>query len=137
MAGLDLSEKPWYFAAGLGAGLGIVILVVLQIYVLKPMKDEQVKLRSSIQALEALKLILGVGGALVFGVTARMQGANLASPAFLSKPVLARNASEILGTVCFVIALSKIELATLSSVIMSSPLLVTLGAAVILGEHVG
>lgn len=82
-------------------------------------------------------LFFGVGGALVFGIAARMQGANLASPAFLSKPVLARNASEILGTVCFVIALSKIELATLSSVIMSSPLLVTLGAAVILGEHVG
>ena len=47
----------------------------------------------------------GIGGALLFGIAARAEGARLLSPMLWSGLVMARNASEIIGTVCFVIAL--------------------------------
>ncbi|MGP1355144.1 DMT family transporter [Roseicyclus sp.] len=82
-------------------------------------------------------MVFGIGGAIVFGIAARAQGARLLSPMLWSGPVMARNACEILGTVCFVIALSQIELSLLSAVIQANPLLVTLGAALFFGEKVG
>jgi drug/metabolite transporter (DMT)-like permease len=53
------------------------------------------------------------------------------------RPVMLRNAAEVLATVSFVFALSLIPLSTLSAVIQANPLLVTLGAALFLGEKVG
>jgi multidrug transporter EmrE-like cation transporter len=82
-------------------------------------------------------MVFGIGGALVFGIAARAQGARLLSPMLWSGPVMARNASEIVGTVCFTLALSQIELSLLSAVIQANPLLVTLGAALFFGEKVG
>lgn len=82
-------------------------------------------------------MIFGTGGALVFGVAARVQGARLLDPALWSGAVLARNGSEILGSVCFVIALAQIDLSLLSAIIQVNPLLVTLGAALVFGETVG
>ena len=49
---LDLNEKPWYVAAGIGATLGIIILVVMHIYLFKPLKQEQATLRVQIEELE-------------------------------------------------------------------------------------
>ncbi|MCM2455103.1 DMT family transporter [Rhizobium sp. CG4] len=51
--------------------------------------------------------------------------------------VLVRTASEISATVLFLTALGQVEFASISSIMQSLPLVVTLGAALFLGEPVG
>ena len=82
-------------------------------------------------------VLLGGGGAALFGIWARVQGHRWVSPVLLMRPVMLRNGAEVLATVTFVFALSLIPLSVLSSVIQANPLLVTLGAALFLGEQVG
>ncbi|MCT4684756.1 MAG: DMT family transporter [Roseicyclus sp.] len=81
--------------------------------------------------------LFGIGGAVLFGIWARAQGHRWLSPVLLLRPVMLRNAAEVLATGAFLVALSLIPLSTLSAVIQANPLLVTLGAAVFLGEKVG
>jgi drug/metabolite transporter (DMT)-like permease len=81
--------------------------------------------------------LFGLGGAGLFGIWAGMQGHRWVSPVLLMRPVMLRNGAEVLATVSFVFALSLIPLSTLSAVIQANPLLVTLGAALFLGEQVG
>ncbi|MHA7889231.1 DMT family transporter [Roseicyclus sp.] len=81
--------------------------------------------------------LFGIGGAVLFGIWARLQGHRWLSPVLLMRPVMLRNAAEVLATGAFLVALSLIPLSTLSAVIQANPLLVTLGAAVFLGEKVG
>lgn len=82
-------------------------------------------------------LILGVGGALCFGVAARAQGQALLYGAALSPAVLWRNVGEVVGTLGFVTALALIPLSTASAILQATPLVVTMGAAVFLKERVG
>ncbi|MBF9058806.1 EamA family transporter [Rhodobacterales bacterium HKCCSP123] len=81
--------------------------------------------------------LFGTGGAVLFGIWARLQGHRWVSPVLLMRPVMLRNGAEILATGAFTTALSLIPLSTLSAVIQANPLLVTLGAALFLGERVG
>ena len=81
--------------------------------------------------------MLGLGGGIAFAVLTRVQGHAIFARDFYAKGVLLRNASEILGTVCFVTALSKIELSIASAIIQATPLAVTMGAALFLRETVG
>lgn len=81
--------------------------------------------------------VLGAGGALVFAVVARAQGHSLWSRGFLSVPVLIRNLGELIGTMGFVTAIALIPISTASAVLQATPLAVTLGAALFLGETVG
>jgi len=82
-------------------------------------------------------LILGLGGGATFGIAARVQGQALFSRAALSAPVLLRNFGELLGTLGFVTAIALIPISTASAVLQATPLVVTLGAALFLGERVG
>jgi drug/metabolite transporter (DMT)-like permease len=84
-----------------------------------------------------IMLLFGIGGAVLFGIWARLQGHRWLSPALLMRPVMVRNAAEMLATLTFIAALGLIPLSTLSAVIQANPLLVTLGAALFLGEEVG
>ncbi len=81
--------------------------------------------------------LFGSGGCILFGIWAQYQGHQWWSPVFLMRPVMIRNIAEIFATVSFITALSLIPLATISAVIQANPLLVTLGAALFLGEPVG
>jgi EamA-like transporter family. len=81
--------------------------------------------------------LLGAGGALIFGAIALWRGDRLISRDLLAGPVLLRNAGEILGTICFVSAVIFTPLAQASAILQATPLAVTLGAALFLGETVG
>lgn len=82
-------------------------------------------------------MLIGLGGALVFGVITRTQGRRLWSRDLLSRPVILRNAGEIVGTFGFVLAIALTPLSSASAILQATPLAVTLGAALFLGEHVG
>lgn len=80
---------------------------------------------------------LGLGGALVFGVICKIQGNRLFDPQLLTRPIIARNIAELIGTLGFVTAIALTPLSTASAILQATPLIVTFGAAVIFRETVG
>ncbi|MFO6463207.1 DMT family transporter [Jannaschia sp. KMU-145] len=81
--------------------------------------------------------MLGLGGALVFALWLGQRGGGLRSPLYLDRRVLVRSGFEVIGTLFFVSAITTIPLATASAVIQATPLVVAMGAALVLGAHVG
>ncbi|MGX0975290.1 drug/metabolite transporter (DMT)-like permease [Roseovarius sp. MBR-51] len=82
-------------------------------------------------------LLIGIGGALIFGTITRAQGRRLWSRDLVSRPVILRNFGELLGTLGFVMAIALTPLSSASAILQATPLAVTLGAALFLGETVG
>lgn len=82
-------------------------------------------------------IFLGIGGAIIFAVIARSQGNRLFSRDLISRPVLLRNFGELVGTIGFVTAIALTPLSSASAILQATPLAVTLGAALFLGESVG
>ncbi|MEJ6391681.1 DMT family transporter [Gymnodinialimonas sp. 2305UL16-5] len=81
--------------------------------------------------------IFGLGGALIFGTWAALKGEKVVDPDLFTAPFIFRLGSEVVATVCFIVALSLIDLSLLSAIIQANPLLVTLGAALFMGQSVG
>lgn len=82
-------------------------------------------------------MLVGLGGALIFGAITTAQGRRLWSRDLLTGPVLLRNFGELLGTLGFVMAIALTPLSSASAILQATPLAVTLGAALFLGESVG
>jgi len=80
--------------------------------------------------------IAGTGGGIIFALMTKAQGHAVFSPDFFLWPVILRNLSEAFGSVCYVTALSLIDLSTASAIIQATPLAVTLGAVLWLREVV-
>jgi len=81
--------------------------------------------------------LIGCGGAVNFGVLARLRGQRLLSPALLTRPVLLRNLGEAIAAVTFVSAIVLTTLSSASAILQTTPLALTMGAALFLGEPVG
>lgn len=73
----------------------------------------------------------------MFGVLTLVMGQRLFTRAFLGRAVLLRNLGELIGTVGFVTAIALTPISSASAVLQATPLAVTLGAALFLGEPVG
>ncbi len=99
--------------------------------------DMFIKFASETLPVGQILAMFGLGGGLVFGIIAKAQGVRLISPVLLMPPVLIRNLSEMAATVGVVTAIALIPFSTFSAIIQANPLLVTLGAALFLGEPVG
>jgi drug/metabolite transporter (DMT)-like permease len=82
-------------------------------------------------------IFLGTGGAVIFALGALSRGHRLVSRDLLSKPVMLRNLGELIGTLGFVTAIALTPLASATAILQATPLAVTLGAALFLGEDVG
>jgi drug/metabolite transporter (DMT)-like permease len=81
--------------------------------------------------------MVGAGGGLAFSVIAWMNGTPVISGALLLRPVMLRNLTEGAGSMAFVSALALSTLSGTSAILQATPLAVTLGAALFLGEGVG
>ncbi len=81
--------------------------------------------------------VFGFGGAAIFGLWAKARGERVMDRKLFTRAFVLRLVFEVFGTVCFVMALSLIDLSLLSAIIQANPLLVTLGAALFLGQRVG
>ncbi|WP_255509500.1 DMT family transporter [Oceaniovalibus sp. ACAM 378] len=99
--------------------------------------DTFVKLSTGLVPAGQIVAIMGTGGALIFGVLARLRGVRLFSRDILHPAILLRTVAEATGTLGFVLALQMTTLSVASAVIQANPLVVTLGAAVLLREPVG
>ncbi len=82
-------------------------------------------------------LLISVFGTPVFAALAWRQGASFWASTALHPAVIWRNAGEMIGTAGFVTALALTPLTSATAIFQATPLAVTLGAAVFLGETVG
>src|SRR6056297_1288017 len=82
-------------------------------------------------------MAIGLGGAAIFAAICAGQGRRLFTRDLLARPVLLRNTGEMAGTMCFVTAIALTPLSSASAILQATPLAVTLGAALFLGEAVG
>jgi drug/metabolite transporter (DMT)-like permease len=85
-------------------------------------------------------IFLGIGGMIAFGTLTYLQRGTLAPlvhPDMRSPLMLWRNASEAVAAMFFITALSLVPLSTVAAVFQATPLAITAGAAVFLGEQVG
>lgn len=82
-------------------------------------------------------LITCLFGLTFFASLARIEGRRTLTRAALHPMVMLRNLGEMVGTYGYITALALVPLATVSAVLQAMPLVVTLGAAVFMGERVG
>jgi drug/metabolite transporter (DMT)-like permease len=82
-------------------------------------------------------LSVGLGGTIAFAAATFFQRQSLFPPEVLQSALLLRNTCEIVGTFGFVTALALTTISSASAILQTVPLLVTLGAALFLGETVG
>jgi len=82
-------------------------------------------------------MAIGLGGAAIFAAICARRGRRLFTRDLLARPVLLRNTGEMAGTMCFVTAIALTPLSSASAILQATPLAVTLGAALFLGEPVG
>ena len=99
--------------------------------------DVFVKLSAETVSIAQILLVTGLGATATFATLAAMAGNSPISPLFLAPGVVGRNISEAIGTFCIVTALAKAPLSLVASIHQAVPLIVTIGAATILGERVG
>ena len=100
-------------------------------------EDMFIKLLAQTLPTGQIVFVLGAVGAPVFVAMAWWQGQPIFVKAALHPAVIARNLAEVVGTLGFVVALAALPLALVLAVMQAMPLVVTLGAALFLGEKVG
>lgn len=114
---------------------GILILVAAMLGF--TLEDMFIKSLSVSLPVGQILMALGLGSGAVFAVLAILRGDNLLAPAAWSPRMLLRTACEAGGAVLFATALSRVDLSTVAAVFQTLPLVITLGAALFLGEQVG
>ncbi|WP_299774589.1 DMT family transporter [uncultured Tateyamaria sp.] len=114
-------------------GAGLMVLAMLCFAI----EDMFIKLLGGAIPVGQLLALLGAGGAFIMAGACVRQGQPLVSRALLGRAMLIRNAGEVIGSLGFVTALVLVPLATASAILQTTPLMVTLGAAVFLAEPVG
>jgi drug/metabolite transporter (DMT)-like permease len=81
--------------------------------------------------------MIGLGGAAAFALWSLSRGENPLPRALFRGPALYRSILEAATSLNFIIALSLVPLALLTTIMQANPLLVTMGAALFFGAPVG
>lgn len=100
-------------------------------------EDMFIKLAASEVPVGQILMSLGIGGAFFFLLALRIRGERFWGRDLLSAAVNLRNLGEVIGSVGFVSALALMPISSASAILQATPLAVTLGAALVLGETVG
>lgn len=82
-------------------------------------------------------MVIGFGGLGVFALVARRARVRLVDIRAVQGAALGRNLAEMGAASFFVLAIALVPLAVVTAILQAAPLLVTLGAALFLGEKVG
>ncbi len=82
-------------------------------------------------------IMLGLGSGAVFAAVALYRGDNLLAPAAWRGAAILRTLSEAVGAMAFATALSLVDISTVAAVFQALPLVITMGAALFLGEQAG
>ena len=100
-------------------------------------EDSLIKVLSVQFPISQILLILGLGGMVIFLGIALVQGHRLITPNLLSVPFLSRFFSDMVAALFFISAIALIPLSTASTILQAVPIIVTMGAALFLGQMVG
>jgi drug/metabolite transporter (DMT)-like permease len=100
-------------------------------------EDMFIKLTADALPVGQIISLIGAGGGTIFAVILFIQGQALWSRDMATLPILLRAVGEVVGTLSFVTAIALTEISSASAILQATPLAVTLGAALFLGEPVG
>ena len=100
-------------------------------------EDTFIKLLSARLPATQILFSIGFGGALITLLLAIVLNVNLADKILLNKHVISRTIADLFGALSFTSAMVLIPMSLLASILQATPLFVTLGAAILLGEKVG
>ncbi len=113
------------------------ILLVVGAMAAFALEDMFIKLLSGTVPTGQIMVVLGVVCGFLFAVLALATRKRILDPVAWKPLPLARAATEMVGALTFVTALSLVDLSTVAAVFQALPLVVTMGAALFLGEKVG
>lgn len=114
-------------------GASLMVLAMLGFAV----EDMFIKFMAGGISVGQIMVMLGGGGALFFGAVVLAQGNALWSREMMILPTAIRALGEIVGTMGFISAIVFTSISSASAILQATPLVVTLGAALFLGEQVG
>ena len=100
-------------------------------------EDTFIKLLSARLPATQILFSVGFGGALITLALAVTLNVNLADKILLNKHVISRTIADLFGALFFTSAMVLIPMSLLASILQATPLFVTLGATILLGEKVG
>jgi len=101
------------------------------------LEDMFIKLLADAVSVGQILTMLGIGGSLAFGAVVVARGEALFARTMLSYPIVLRGLGDLIGALAFVSAIVLTPLSSASAILQATPLAVTLGAALFLGEPVG
>ena len=114
-------------------GIGFIIIAMAGFAV----EDAIIKVLTARLSPGQIMVMIGLGCTSCFYLLARLNGQSVTQKIVRNPWVIGRTLSELFGTALFVLSLALVPIITISAIIQVSPLLVTLGAAVLLREKVG
>lgn len=100
-------------------------------------EDAAIKSAGGTVPLGTLITLFGLGGLMVFGGLTLARGQPLITAATWSRPVAAKAGFEVLGRTGYFLGITLTPLVNASTILQATPLVVTLGAALVFGEKVG
>lgn len=113
------------------------ILMIIGSMAFFTVEDMFIKQLSKTVPVGQVLLCVAFGGASAFLIWALVRRDPIRAARNWRPVILLRAATEAVASVSFVTALSRVDISTVGAVFQSMPLVVTLGAALFLGERVG
>lgn len=113
-----------------------IVFMVLSM-ALFAVEDLFIKLLSQEMPASEIMVLLGLGGAGVFAVWAHLAHEPIFEKALLNKQIIIRTLADLFGALFYISAIVLTPLSSASTILQATPLAVTAGAALFLGEKVG
>ncbi len=101
------------------------------------LEDSLIKAIATRLPVGEILILFGVGGMLIFALTALVKSEPVLSRAMMSKTMIIRSVFEISGRLFYTIAIALSPLSSASAILQATPLVVAAGAVLVFHEKVG
>ncbi len=101
------------------------------------LEDLFIKLLSSHVPVSQILIILGFSGTAVLLIIAFLTHAPILHRDLLNRPIIVRTFCELFAALFFTSAIALTPLSSVASILMTTPLMVTMGASIFFGEKIG
>ena len=101
------------------------------------LEDMFVKAATETYPVGQVLMMFGLFGMVVFAGLAKHKGDRVFDPSSLSRTMVIRSVFEIMGRLCFTLAIALTPLSNASAILQATPLVVAVGAVFVFGETVG
>ena len=99
--------------------------------------DLLIKIASETMPVGQIMVLLGIGSSFVFLALLRMKSEPIQISPLFNSAVMLRNAGELIAATSMCLALAYVPISTIGAIIQTVPLMITVVAALFLGERVG